>query len=112
MFEWFRKPSVNDKLVALLRESQAQQAELQKSHLAAVQALVDASVKQSELTASYLKFFTSAEKPIVRVMTDADEAGLEQRRRDALGTPTLPAIPDSFDPAEWFSGLREEAQTI
>jgi len=87
---WFtRKPSALEMTLEFMREERGAQLELQRSMVNAMQTLVNNQSEQSKTLQGWIKMFTEAPKPEVRVMTDLDEARLEQKRqaKDPVGLP-------------------------
>lgn len=87
-----------DALITLLREQQAARSMYDAQQLDLMKTLVETVGRQHSAFEGYLKLFTGAPAPEVRVMTDAAELDSERltRARHAA-VPPLP-IPEAFDP--------------
>lgn len=79
---WFsRKPSVMDQLLEMMREDRRIMQEGQQAQLRMMQGMLEASTAQAGIIRDYLKIFTEAPQPEVRVMTNMDEVATEERLR-------------------------------
>jgi hypothetical protein len=69
---WNRKAQLTEKLLAMLQED--------RQHFAVLMAkMLDQQAAQASVVHGYLKLFTDAPMPQVRIMQDADEIALEAR---------------------------------
>ena len=111
---WRRGPSVQEQLLALLRDQQQSQAAQSQAVVQQMARLVDAATEQAKLVQGWITLFTTASKPEVRVMGDYDEA-LKEAERRAVRRKTEPPIEpfqpgNTIDPQSWLSDLTRDIE--
>lgn len=104
---WFsRKPSLQEELIHLMKEDRRVQAELQKQQQETLTAMMNAVTAQTGVIRDYLKMFTEAPKPEVRIMTDVDEIRTEEKIRQqqlADDQQVLAKLPVQVE--DWFGQM-------
>lgn len=104
---WTKTPGTQQQLIDLLREQQEAQAKVQAANMQFMTAMVAQVGEQAKLVKGYLDFFKSGEKPVVRIMTDVDEARYEQARdsaMDAMGrVSSFTQSPDNME--QWMNDM-------